>query len=361
MILDDKQIFKPLEPTAPVQKRETVGDYLKNARVKKGIDISRISEYLRIKPQYLRAIEDGKFSALPGAAYAVGFIRSYAGYLDLDPAKAVELFKGDSDVAPVVKEFETSEENELIEDPIINSNHIIIAGVAVVIAILAAILFKHSASRPRAIAPEPVPVVKEAIEEEEITDAQPFAAEVDFEALRQQLGRGTTPARTYEPAAPAPDPVIAPAPTPVLESVIITEKVDVAEAATIVRTPIEYGRANAANSRITLRATGRTWVKLKEGFYKFDEESRSDVGPGRTVFFNTLLEGDTFHVPAAEGLFLSVGDVHALDIVADGQVIPVILPNARSRVRANIEMNVDRLNAGTAWIPGRVIEVGTEE
>ncbi len=43
-----------------------------------------IAAYLRIKPDYLAALEDGDFAATPGRAYASGFLRSYADHLALD-------------------------------------------------------------------------------------------------------------------------------------------------------------------------------------------------------------------------------------------------------------------------------------
>ena len=44
----------------------------------------------RIRTRYLAALEDEDFDALPGDAYAAGFLRTYADYLGLDADAYVE-------------------------------------------------------------------------------------------------------------------------------------------------------------------------------------------------------------------------------------------------------------------------------
>ena len=44
--------------------------------------------FLRIRPSYLFAIEEGDLDAMPGRPYALGFLRSYCDYLGFD-GKAV--------------------------------------------------------------------------------------------------------------------------------------------------------------------------------------------------------------------------------------------------------------------------------
>ena len=53
---------------------------------------------LRIRARHLEAIEDGRFSDLPGSAYAVGFVRAYADHLGLHSEEVVRRFKQDMGV-----------------------------------------------------------------------------------------------------------------------------------------------------------------------------------------------------------------------------------------------------------------------
>ena len=71
----------------------TVGEDLRAARLRRGDDLATVSRSLKIRKDHLEAIEENKLEALPGRAYAVGFVRSYADYLGLDPAQAVERYK----------------------------------------------------------------------------------------------------------------------------------------------------------------------------------------------------------------------------------------------------------------------------
>jgi cytoskeleton protein RodZ len=76
-----------------VEGDDHVGAFLREARENTGRSVADVAQTLRIRRVYLEAIEDGRFDELPGAAYAVGFIRSYATYLRLDVATLVARFK----------------------------------------------------------------------------------------------------------------------------------------------------------------------------------------------------------------------------------------------------------------------------
>jgi cytoskeleton protein RodZ len=57
---------------------ERVGDRLRAARVKAGLDLSDVATRTRIPQRHLTAIENGDYSALPALTYCVGFVKSYA-------------------------------------------------------------------------------------------------------------------------------------------------------------------------------------------------------------------------------------------------------------------------------------------
>ena len=76
-----------------VEGADHVGAFLREARETTGRSVADVAQILRIRRVYLQAIEDGRFDELPGAAYAVGFVRSYATYLRLDVPEVVARFK----------------------------------------------------------------------------------------------------------------------------------------------------------------------------------------------------------------------------------------------------------------------------
>jgi hypothetical protein len=52
--------------------------------------LSQIERETRIRARYLEALEDERFDVLPGAAYAKGFLRTYAEFLGLDGQRFVD-------------------------------------------------------------------------------------------------------------------------------------------------------------------------------------------------------------------------------------------------------------------------------
>jgi cytoskeleton protein RodZ len=70
-----------------------IGTLLCATRMRMGKDLQLIAEILHIRYTYLVAIEDGRYEDLPGQAYAVGFVRSYADHLGLDGSEVVRRFK----------------------------------------------------------------------------------------------------------------------------------------------------------------------------------------------------------------------------------------------------------------------------
>ncbi|MFQ5425648.1 MAG: helix-turn-helix domain-containing protein [Gaiellales bacterium] len=81
-----------------------IGNSLLEARSRQELDLNQLETDTRIRAKYLRALEEEQFDALPGDAYARGFLRIYAGHLGLDPQVYVDeyntRFAGGGDPAP---------------------------------------------------------------------------------------------------------------------------------------------------------------------------------------------------------------------------------------------------------------------
>ncbi|HEX6752191.1 MAG TPA: helix-turn-helix domain-containing protein [Solirubrobacterales bacterium] len=61
-----------------------IGAILREARTRRGIELSEVEAVTKIRLGYLLAIEAEDWEALPGDVYARGFIRAYATFLGLD-------------------------------------------------------------------------------------------------------------------------------------------------------------------------------------------------------------------------------------------------------------------------------------
>ncbi|MEM6410480.1 MAG: helix-turn-helix domain-containing protein [Pseudomonadota bacterium] len=73
------------------QEIERIGDVLRRTREARGISLGEISEQLLIRKEYLESIERMYAGGVPNG-YINGFLRSYSGYLDLDPDHVIRTF-----------------------------------------------------------------------------------------------------------------------------------------------------------------------------------------------------------------------------------------------------------------------------
>ena len=70
-----------------------IGEALRSAREAQGRSLDEAAVATRIRSSYLQALEDEQFGELGGSVYAKGFLRSYAGYLGVDPAPLLEAYR----------------------------------------------------------------------------------------------------------------------------------------------------------------------------------------------------------------------------------------------------------------------------
>src|SRR5438445_2579151 len=61
-----------------------IGNSLREARVRQGLDHPQVELATKIRAKYIRALEEEHFEVLPGGTYIKGFMRSYAEFLGLD-------------------------------------------------------------------------------------------------------------------------------------------------------------------------------------------------------------------------------------------------------------------------------------
>jgi len=355
-------------------KKETIGDVLSNARKEKGVSIADAADVIKIRQQYLSALEENNFTILPGHAYVVGFIKVYADFLGLDGAQLAEQYRL-SHMPAKASGSGSLDENIVIEDSAITATHMIIVAVFALIGLGVAYFATGSGDDA---ARYDVPAVEAEIEGPKPEPAPvpappPVPAPAPAPAPVVPAPAPVVPAPAPAPAPVSPLPVVqppAPAPVSPLPVVLDTPKAlppppsAAAQAAPVsevsYRQPVEFGLANKASSRIVLKASGRSWVRLKRGLYKFDEETRRDVAPGYTLATIVMEAGDTYYLPnmTEPDIFFSVGNIEALEIFVDGEQIPRIMPGAKSTARTNIELSPEKLKAGTAYIYQRQIPAG---
>lgn len=80
----------------PAEAPRGAGLRLAQARESAGYSLAEVAGYLRVRKNYLEAIENERYDALPGRTYAIGFVRAYAELLGLDAARLVNDFKAET-------------------------------------------------------------------------------------------------------------------------------------------------------------------------------------------------------------------------------------------------------------------------
>ena len=88
----------------------SIGEILRAERESQGRTISQVADALCITPTYVRAMESGDVSAIPGVFFYRSFVRQYATLLGLDSTKLQLSLPSDSEPSPglLVQEEKTA-------------------------------------------------------------------------------------------------------------------------------------------------------------------------------------------------------------------------------------------------------------
>src|SRR3954465_7312325 len=70
-----------------------IGETLREARMRRRIDMAEVETATKIRAKYLRALENEEWDLLPGPTFVKTFLRTYADYLELDSKLLVEEYE----------------------------------------------------------------------------------------------------------------------------------------------------------------------------------------------------------------------------------------------------------------------------
>jgi cytoskeleton protein RodZ len=85
----------------------TIGDTLREARMRQRLDIADVEASTKIRAKYLRALENEEFGMLPGPTFVKTFLRTYAEALGLDPHLLVEEYRANYEPADDVEHIQS--------------------------------------------------------------------------------------------------------------------------------------------------------------------------------------------------------------------------------------------------------------
>lgn len=93
-------------PDAGIRVSRRIADELRRTRVAHDLSIEDVAATLRIRVDFIKAMEEDRFDDLPCPAYISGFLRTYANHLGLDGDQLVAWFKDDSQSTFAPREME---------------------------------------------------------------------------------------------------------------------------------------------------------------------------------------------------------------------------------------------------------------
>lgn len=301
---------------------ETVGQDLRTARLRRGEDLATVSRALKIRKEHLEAVEEDRIENLPGKTYAIGFVRSYSGYLGLDVNAMVERFKEEisgrhDEHMPSVAPMEDEETRHLPR------GWRIVAGIVVLLLGYGAWHLFSTGSTQVAVPPPP-----------SLNPPKAAAAKPAPQATQtaSQAASAASAAAAHAPAAPAVAPSASmssvPAPSAAKPGTGDSAVSTIGAAGGTV-----YGEQNR-NPRVVLKAKSDTRVTVR--------------GEDGSLYLNRDLKaGDTYMVPNLPDLYLATSNAGAIEVDLDGQVLGPVGQSQEILGRVSLEPQslVDRFNA----------------
>ena len=127
----DKLVSEAINDAFDNVELSTVGKLCLDARLNKGLTQEQAGALLKVRVKIIKDFENGEQIDLPGLAYKIGFVRSYARLLDLDGDLLVKEFKESLELGSFKEEYK-------FLTPELNKNNYLPIGVvlSVFIAIL---------------------------------------------------------------------------------------------------------------------------------------------------------------------------------------------------------------------------------
>ncbi|HTG97585.1 MAG TPA: helix-turn-helix domain-containing protein [Burkholderiales bacterium] len=255
-----------------------VGQELAAAREARGLALADVAQQLKFAPRQLEALEQEQFSALPGATFARGMVRSYARLLKLDPDPLVERIAG---------RFEVPDSNRLaaryhqpvpFSDSARKSTFVYLGLSLGVLVLVGAVGYEWHQERQAAAKSKGSAVAKAAPKERE---TKPRAAPVPAQVA---VAPAPVPAAPAAPVPVAPEkskPVTVAAAPP---AVVAPEKPKpVAQDKDKDKDKEKPKVASSGPHRLVVRTEGEAWIEIKDAADRMLVSSLNPPGSERVV------------------------------------------------------------------------------
>ena len=282
----------------------TAGEMLRNARTtgRRKREIATIAKLLCIKEEFLTALEEGNYRVIPEDVYILGFARSYAVELGLNPDDVIAQLKRELGLTKEDKREDKKEEKkdeEPEKTPVVskNQNQSKISKEYIVNLIKTSVNYvkKHWVWFLSGFCVLLVTAILLIV----LLPGKSNVGELNAEQVITENIAENAEIAVFDPDFRYP----------------VREKFDI---------------KNRKESRVVLQAEKESWVKI--------EDAR-----GGTVFSRVLVPGDVYYMPLGDKFKGTFGNAGAIDVWVDGHLLNKVGP-ANTR-KNGISMAPDALKA----------------
>lgn len=359
-----QDVKRSARPDAAAGEAARVGEELRDARIALGYSLEEAAARLRINRRYLAALEEGRVRDLPGPAYALGFVRSYATALGLDADEMVRRFRDSSGAA--VRHRADLVFPEPVPERGVPAGAVVLVGVLVAIGGYVMWWQSNGLDQRSVDAVPPLPPAMERLAEQgaaalpgpAAVEPARAGAEPPRAAAEPRSGGGERPAGAGQTpptqgAAPPPNGAMAangaaPGPPPSIAGVepgrLVVPRSEPPPLPELSASGIPYPAPPAppppaqpaspapppGTPRVVLRATEPAWVQVR------------DPRSGQVLQNRTLRAGERLEIPPdRQGLVLDTGRAEGLVIELDGRAVPAL--SGRTGVVRGILLDPARL------------------
>ncbi len=315
----------------------SVGKTLRRARLDMKLSLEDVSAAINVRVVQLKSIEDDRIDQLPGMTYAVGFVRSYADFVKLDPLQVVKDFKkeheGEDAAKRQLKIPEPIDEDKLPSPIVIG-----VAALAVVIVFILWSIFSDDSEIEVQTASNipPPPVVGTASGMPTLADQQPLTSTT---AAAANTAAGL-PSGTGDTASPSTGTTATATPNVNANNGAVSGTVGTpAEPATVIVPPVVATAPPVApkdpvinvrrgTTRVLLQAREKSWVQIADG-------------NGKVIYKKVMDKGEEFYVPDQKGMTLVTSNAGGLNFFVDGNKVQPI--GKEGEVMRGVNLSPDEL------------------
>lgn len=306
------------------EQQERLGTILQRIREHRGERIEEVARYLCIRVSYLIALENSEYEKLPADAYVIGFLKSYAAYLNLDDKGAVNQYR--HEMAGRRRKPQLSMPQPMSEGRAPTITLMISAVVSVLL--LYGIWYWLWAPDRSIVQQEPL-LPSEQQENIDATEGAPPSEPsvvLDKEPAPEIVSIDTIVIEAKEADAVNEVPsgkIVIQKENPNQKDTVLNISLD---APTVSLKPRIFGTSKKSN--VTIIAEQKSWILITDK-------------KGLTVFDYNLKTGESYRVPARKGLRLTTGNPQKINFKINGKDMPKL--STKSKVARSISLNTDKL------------------